>query len=57
MLGIHPKTGEHRVAMLNGGPVVRVRTVLRRPDFKKWNLEELKKVVATPRRPNPKNES
>ena len=34
-LGIHPKTGEHRVALLGGGPVIRVRAVLRRPDAEK----------------------
>ena len=55
-LGIHPKTGEHRVALLEGGPVIRVRTVLRRPDSEKWNLKELHGIIATPRRPNPKNE-
>ena len=34
-LGIEPRTGEHRVALLNGGPAIRVRTVLRVPDSEK----------------------
>ena len=54
-LGIHPKTGEHRVALLGGGPVIRVRTIIRRPDSEKWNAEEVGKLTATPRQPNPLN--
>ena len=54
-LGIDPKTGEHRVALLSGGPVVRARTVIRVPDSEKWNAEEVMKIVATPRQPNPHN--
>ena len=38
-LGIEPRTGEHRVALLGGGPVVRVRTVIRVPDSEIWNAD------------------
>ena len=54
-LGIIPRTGEHRVALLGGGPVIRVRTVIRKPDSGKWSDEEIKKIEATPRHPNPRN--
>ena len=43
------------MALLGGGPVIRVRTVLRKPDSEKWNPEEVKKMNATPRHPNPSN--
>ena len=38
-LGIEPQTGELRVALLGGGPVVRVRTVIRVPDSAKGNTK------------------
>lgn len=41
-LGIIPRTGEHRVALLGGGPVIRVRTIIRKPDSEKCNAEEIK---------------
>ena len=37
-LGIEPRTGEHRVAFVGGGPVIRVRTVIRVPDSETWML-------------------
>ena len=54
-LGIIPRTGEHRVALLGGGPVIRVRAVLRKPDSEKWNAEEVKNIKATQRQANPSN--
>ena len=50
-LGMHPKTGGHSIAVLEGGLVMRVRTILRRPDSEKWNLKELTKITAAPKRP------
>ena len=50
-LGIEPITPEHRVAVLGGGPVVRVRMVMGKPDSEKWRLEGVKSIQATPRRP------
>ena len=55
-LGIEPRTGEHRVALLEGGPVIRVRTVIRVPDSEKWKADEIAKLRATPRKPNPLDE-
>ena len=54
-LGIEPRTGENRVALVDGGPVVKVRTVIRVPDSAKWNAEQIAKLVATPRQPNPRD--
>ena len=36
-LGIELRTGENRVALMDGGPVIRVRTMIRVPDSAKWN--------------------
>ena len=43
-LGIEPRTGEHRVALLDGGPAVRVRTVIRVPDSEKWKADKADEV-------------
>ena len=34
---------------------MRVRTVIRVPDSEKWKADEVLKVKATPKRPNPLN--
>ena len=34
--------------------MIRVRTVIRKPDFEKWSEAEIKKIEATPRQPNPR---
>ena len=48
-LGIHEETGENLVAMLGArAPVIRVRTVARRPEDERWNKEALLAVVAEP---------
>ena len=54
-LGMDGRTGEHRVALKDGGPVIRVRTIIRVPDSEKWSAEHIAKVVATPRQPNPRD--
>ena len=38
-LGIDGRTGEHRVALKDGGPVVRIRTIIRVPDSDKWSSD------------------
>ena len=55
-LGMSEKTGEHIVAVENGGAAIRVRTVKRKPKEDRWSEEALNKIQATPRRPNPKDE-
>ena len=55
-LGISNKTSEHLVALANGGPVIRVRTVKNRPEDDRWNAEQIEKIVASPRAPNPLDE-
>ena len=55
-LGINPKTGENTVALLSGGPVVRVRTVIRRPESERWNALDILQIKATPKRPKPLND-
>ena len=56
-LGLTAKANEHLVALPGGGPVIRVRTVKRRSEDERWNAERVLEVKATPRRPNPKDES
>ena len=48
---------EHLVAIDNGGPVIKVRTVKRRLEVDRWNIESIKAIKATPRFPNPKDEA
>ena len=59
ILGVWPRiqrrTCENRVALMNGGPVIRVRTLIRAPDSAKSNAEEIMKLVATPRQPSPRD--
>ena len=43
------------MALVDGGPVVKVRTVIRVPDSAKWSAEQIPKLVATPRQPNPRD--
>ena len=38
-LGVGGRTGEHRVALKDGGPVVRIRTIIRVPDSDKWSSD------------------
>ena len=55
-LGIHSKTNEHRVVLLNGGPTIRIRTIYRVPDSTKWSSKEIKEIRVAPSRPNLKDE-
>ena len=44
-LGIHGQTNEHRVALLKGGPVIKVRTLMRRPDSEKWGRQTIGEIL------------
>ena len=54
-LGMANRTNEHYVALENGGSVIRVRTVKRRPSDDRWNAKAIEDVVASPKVPNPKD--
>ena len=55
-LGMNNRTNEHRVALLDGGPVIHVRTIFRKPEDQRWNMEAVKGIKATIKKPNPKDE-
>ena len=55
-VGMHPRSNEHRVVLLDGGPAIKVRTIFRVPDSAKWSAAAIEGVAATPRKPNPKDE-
>ena len=40
---------------MDGGPVIRIRTVMRVPDSDKWNAEQIMKLVAIPKQTNPRD--
>ena len=50
-LGVHDRTNEHLVAIEDGGPALRVRTVRRRPAADKWDRDAVLAIAATPRQP------
>ena len=54
-LGVHEETGENLVALLRpNAPVIRVRTIARRPIDERWVAESVLGVRAEPRRPHPR---
>ena len=55
--GVTPRSGEHLVALPEGGPVIRVRTVVRRPFAERWSAQAIQDVRARPRFPNPQDEA
>ena len=52
-LGVYPRTGEHIIEKADG-EAIRVRTVNRMIEEKRWNADVIKAVESLPRRPNPK---
>ena len=52
-LGVASRTNEHLVALADGGAVVRVRTVKKRPEDDRWSGDQIRKIIASPRAPNP----
>ena len=50
--GIYPRTGEHLV-IRHDGEAIRVRTIHRVVEQERWNVDMIRGVRATPRRPNP----
>ena len=52
---MHEETGENLVALMKpNAPVIRVRTIARRPIDERWVAESVFGVRAEPRRPHPK---
>ena len=51
-VGIAKRSNEHTVILESGGPAVRVRTIRRRPEADRWDMEALKEIKARPRAPN-----
>ena len=47
-----PRTNEHLVVLPNGGQVIRVRTVKRKPYNVRWQDEATRDIKVTPRMPN-----
>ena len=56
-VGATRNSNEHLVVLPKGGPVIKVRTVQRRTLADRWDLQAIKDIRATPRRPNPSDES
>ena len=56
-IGMAQRSNEHLVALPDGGAVIRVRTVKTRTMDERWNAEAIERIVASPRRPNPKDDS
>ena len=52
-VGVSGRTGERLVILPNGGPLLRVRTVKRRPVEERWCAEAIAEIGAGPRKPEP----
>ena len=52
-VGMAPRTNEHLVVLPNGGQVIKVRTIKRKPYDARWQDEAIKAIKANPRVPNP----
>ena len=56
-LGMNNRTNEHRVALLEGGPVIHVRTIFRKVEEQRWSIDAVKGIKATITKPNPKDDT
>ena len=45
------------MALPSGGPVIRVRTVIRKPESERWSPIATSEIKAIPRTPNPKDKA
>ena len=54
-VGLTSRSGENLVILPEGGPVIRVRTVVRRPASERWDAKAISDVIALPRLPNPRD--
>ena len=54
-VGMASRSNESIVVLAEGGPAIKVRTVKRKPLQDRWNAEEILKICATPRKPNPRD--
>ena len=52
-VGVSAWTAEHLVILPNGGPLLTVRTVKRRPVEERWCAEAIAEIGDTPRKPEP----
>ena len=52
-VGVNVRTGEHLTILPDGGALIRVRTVKRRPIDERWNSMEIAAIGASLRRPEP----
>ena len=53
-VGANDRSNEHIVICHGDGPAVRVRTIRRMTEASRWNYEEVDKVRAIPRKPDPR---
>ena len=51
--GVNPKTGEHMVVLAEGGPLMKARTVKRRPLEERWSAQAIVEIEASLRNPDP----
>ena len=56
-IGLTDRSGENLVALPGGGPVIRVRTVIRKPESERWSPIAVREIKAIPRAPNPKDKA
>ena len=56
-IGATSRSGEHVVALQDGGAAIKVRTVKRRPEDERWSAQAIKDIVASPKAPNPKDKN
>ena len=53
-VGVHVWSTEHVVIREGSGPAVKVRTIKRMTEQERWNYGEIDRIVARPRRPDPR---
>ena len=54
-VGITNRSNENLVVLPDGGPAIRVRTIVRRPVSERWDHQAIAAIKATPSQPNPKD--
>ena len=52
-VGTVAKTGEHKVALPDGGAAIKVRTIKRVMEKDRWRQDKIEEIRATPRTPKP----
>ena len=54
-VGVAKQSNEHIVVLVEEGQAIRCRTIKRKPLEVRWDGEAIRKIKATPRKPNPKD--